>query len=133
MFFSPLSIALTSLWKERVSIGAFRTFVRFALVWFCLFPLPLAVWEGLRFIIVEFPGLFSYLYFSKAWTEGREKEHITETCLYNFDLLKPHVYIVKLGFTRVYINFMIITDSETALTTHKLCFEQNMKNIRIFI
>ena len=39
------------------------TFVRFALVWFCLFPLPLGVWEGLRFVIVALPGLFSYLFF----------------------------------------------------------------------
>ena len=38
----------------------FRTFVRFAFVWFCRFPLPLGVWEGLRFVIVAFPGLFSY-------------------------------------------------------------------------
>ena len=28
---------------------------------------------------------------------------ITKTCLYNFDPLKPHFYIVKLGFTGVYI------------------------------
>ena len=28
---------------------------------------------------------------------------ITKTCLYNFDPLKPHFYIVKLGSTRVYI------------------------------
>ena len=29
--------------------------------------------------------------------------HITKTCLYNFDPLKPHFYIVKLGFTELYI------------------------------
>ena len=63
MFFSPFSIAITSLWEERASVGAFRMFVRFALVWFCLFPLPLGVWEGLRFVIVAFPGLFSYRFF----------------------------------------------------------------------
>ena len=28
---------------------------------------------------------------------------ITKTYLYNFDPLKPHFYIVKLGFTGVYI------------------------------
>ena len=50
LVFSPFSIA-------------FRTFVRFALVWFCLFPLPLGVWEGLWFVIVALPGLFSYLWF----------------------------------------------------------------------
>ena len=31
----------------------------------------------------------------------------TETCLYNFDPRKPHFYIVKLGFTGVYIIFLI--------------------------
>ena len=35
------------------------------------------------------------------------KKHITKTCLYNFDPLKPHFYIVKLGFTGVYIIFVI--------------------------
>ena len=32
---------------------------------------------------------------------------ITKTCLYNFDPLKPHFYILKLGFTGVYIIFLI--------------------------
>ena len=32
---------------------------------------------------------------------------ITKTYLYNLDLLKPHFYIVKLGFTGVYIIFLI--------------------------
>ena len=63
VFFSPFSIASTSLGEERASLSAFRTFVRFALVWFCLFPLPLSVWEGLRFVIVALPGLFTYLVF----------------------------------------------------------------------
>ena len=45
------------------AIGAFRTFVRYVLVWiFCRFPLPLWVWEGPRFVIVALPGLFSYLF-----------------------------------------------------------------------
>ena len=35
------------------------------------------------------------------------KVDITKTCLYNFDPLKPHFYIVKLGFTGVYIIFLI--------------------------
>ena len=42
-------------------LSAFRTFVRFALVWFCLFPLPLGVREELQLVIVTYPGLFSYL------------------------------------------------------------------------
>ena len=60
--FSPLSIAITSLGAERANLSAFRMFVRFVLVWICRFPLPLGVWEGLRFVIVALPGLFSYLF-----------------------------------------------------------------------
>ena len=61
-FFSPFSIAITSLGEERANLSAFRTFVRFALVWFCLFPLPICVLEGLGFVIVTLPGLFSFLF-----------------------------------------------------------------------
>ena len=64
VFFSPFSIAITSLGEERANLSAFRTLVRFVLVWICRFPLPLGVWEGLRFLIVALPGLFSYLFFS---------------------------------------------------------------------
>ena len=35
--------------------------------------------------------------------------YITKTGLYNFDPLKPHFYIVKLGFTGVYFIFLIST------------------------
>ena len=63
VFFSPFSIAITSLGEERANLSAFRTFVRFVLVWICRFPLPLGVWEGLRFVIVALPILFSYLFF----------------------------------------------------------------------
>ena len=44
--FSPFSIAITSFGEERANLSAFRTFVRFVLVWICRFPLPLGVWEG---------------------------------------------------------------------------------------
>ena len=63
VFFSPFSIAIASLWEERANLNAFRTFVRFVLVWICRFPLPPGVWEGLQFVIVALPGLFSYLFF----------------------------------------------------------------------
>ena len=63
-FFSPFSIAITSLGEERANLSAFRTFVRFVLVWFCSFSPPLDVWEGLRFVIVALPGLFSYFFFN---------------------------------------------------------------------
>ena len=41
LFFSPFSIAITSLGEERANLSAFRTFVRFALVGLCLHSLPL--------------------------------------------------------------------------------------------
>ena len=62
MFFSPFSIAITSLGEERANLSAFRTFVRFVLVWICRFPLPLCVLEGLGFMIVALTGIFSYLF-----------------------------------------------------------------------
>ena len=61
VFFSPFSIAVTSLGEERANLIAFRTFVRFVLVWICRFPLPLSVWDGLRFVIVALPGLLPFL------------------------------------------------------------------------
>ena len=36
------------------------------------------------------------------------KTSIAKTCLYTFDLLKPYFYIVKLGFTGVYIIFLFL-------------------------
>ena len=65
VFFSPFSIAITSLGEERANLSAFRTFVRFVLVWICRITLPFGVWEGLRFVIVALPGLFSHLFLPK--------------------------------------------------------------------
>ena len=62
VFFSIFSIAITSLGEERANLNAFRTFVRFVLVWICRFPLPLGVWERLRFVIVALPGLIPYFF-----------------------------------------------------------------------
>ena len=35
------------------------------------------------------------------------EDKFTKIHTYNFDPLKPHFYLVKLGFTRVYIIFLI--------------------------
>ena len=43
---SLFSIAITSLGEERANLNAFCTFVRFSLLWFCLFSLPLGVGKG---------------------------------------------------------------------------------------
>ena len=43
-FFSPFEhLDYLARGRERVNLSAFRTFVRFALVWFCLFSLALGV------------------------------------------------------------------------------------------
>ena len=47
---------------------------------------------------------------------------ITKTRQYSFDPFKPYFYTVKLGFTGIYINFLI--SAEAVLTsTHNLSFE----------
>ena len=68
VFFSPFRIAITSLGEERANLGTFRTFVRFARVWFYLFSFILGIWEGLRFVIVAFPGLFSFPFLSQFYS-----------------------------------------------------------------
>ena len=70
---------------------------------------------------------------------------ITKPCLYKVDPLKPHFYIVKLGFTGVYIIFLISAQnidcgyslepllSEAVLTsTHNICFEQKCEKYQNF-
>ena len=63
VFFSPFSIAITSLGEERANLSAFRTFVRFVLDWICRFPLPLGVWEGLSFCDCGTPWTFLLPFF----------------------------------------------------------------------
>ena len=58
-----LVLRLPRLGKRELILVLFVRFVWFVLVWVCRFPLPLGVWEGLRFVIVALPGLFSYLFF----------------------------------------------------------------------
>ena len=43
---------------------------------------------------------------SQAEASQEKKQAITKTYLYDFEPLKPHFYIVKLGFTGVYIIFL---------------------------
>ena len=76
--------------------------------------------------------------------ENKKKINITKTCHYNFDSLKPHFYIVKLGFTGVYIVFLISAQKHRlwvlVRTTSPSRFQRvstnyvlsrNIKNIRI--
>ena len=65
LFLVLLTLRLPRLGKGELIAVLFCRFVLFALVWFCLFSLPLGVWEGLRFVIVALPGLFSYLFYTQ--------------------------------------------------------------------
>ena len=70
---------------------------------------------------------------------------ITKTYLYNIDPLKPHFYIVKLGFTGVYIIFLFLLkniDCGYSLEPphrggsdeyHNLCFEQKYEKYQSFL
>ena len=57
----PFSTAITSLGEERTKLSVLRTFVRFALVTFCLFPLSLGFWERLWPVTVALPGLSFFI------------------------------------------------------------------------
>ena len=46
VFFSPFSIAISSLWEERAILSAFRTFVWFALFCFVCFLFLLVSGKG---------------------------------------------------------------------------------------
>ena len=79
-----------------------------------------------------FPKLLRFCFCQILYTFTFFEFIITKTRLYNFDPLKPHFYIVKLGFTGVYIIFLISAQKhrlwvfcEAVLTsTHNICFEQ---------
>ena len=62
--------------------------------------------KGVKIILACFRDE-SDVHQAMAETSISNKYHITKTCLYNFDPLEPHFYIVKLGFTGVYIIFLI--------------------------
>ena len=83
------------------------------------------------------------------WQERPKKteNNITKIYLCNFDPLKPHFYIVQLGFTGVYIIFLISAQNidcgyplepplrgKAVLTsTHNLCFGQNYEKYQNFL
>ena len=93
--------------------------------------------------------IFQYYAFGFLLFHGTDWLHLRshhETCLYNFDPLKPHFYTVKLGFTGVYIIFLISAQKHrlwvlvrTASPRRFLrvptiyVLSRNMKNIRVFI
>ena len=106
LFFSPFSIAITSLGEERANLSAFRTFDRFVLVWICRFPLPLGVWEGLRFVIVALLGLFSYLFCLSEKKNG---------CIFFIVLLSYIIQVKKMA--QIGDRFILLQENPVTGTT----------------
>ena len=57
-----LALRLPRLGKRELILVLFVRLIDLCLFAFFRFSLPLGVWEGLRFVIVALPGLFSYLF-----------------------------------------------------------------------
>ena len=60
-----LVLRLPRLGKRELILVLFVRLFDLCLFEIFWFPLPLGVWEGLRFVIVALPGYFSYLFFLK--------------------------------------------------------------------
>ena len=58
---------------------------------------------------------------------------ITKTYLYDLDPLKPNFYIVKHGFTGLYIIFLISAQQAVLTSTHNPCFEQKHEKYQNFL
>ena len=81
--------------------------------------------------------------YPELWCCLTKPQNITKIGLYNFDPLKPRFYIVKLGFTGVYIIFLIsaqkhrlwvlVRTASVLTSTHNLCFEQKYEKYQNFL
>ena len=77
-------------------------------IWQCPVTFPVAIIDAVWFDLQLFTWLLS------RWTiteSGLLGYYIPKTCLYNFYPLKPHFCIVKLGFTGVFIIFLIFAEN----------------------
>ena len=105
VFFSPFSIAITSLEEERANLSAFRTFVWFALVWFCLFLFLLVSGKGCDLWLWHSLDFFSYLLCKQCrsrWDGSCEPSHQNQHCLpFSFLSLRCLPFCFCFSFTRV--------------------------------
>ena len=62
--------------------------------------------NGVKIIKACFRDVYLYIKSQFALYKPQREKTITKTQLYMFDPLKPHCYIIKLGFTGVYIIFL---------------------------
>ena len=93
-----LALRLPCLGKRELILVLFRKFVRFALVWFRLFPLPLGVWKGLRLMIAALPGLFFYLFVQKYKKYQNFLSENIHVLMVTFSVyLNRHVFVIATG------------------------------------
>ena len=129
VLFSLFSTAITSLGEEKANISAFRTFVRFAPVWFRLFPLPLRVWDGLRLVIVALPGLASYLlWYKRKYCQNMECSGLIQQRCHNHH--RPDFVHGKVLSKYAEFRLVILTNVKTITdqTWYKRKYCQNMQN-----
>ena len=69
--------------------------------------------------------------FKATIIDDSHSNDITKTYLYNFDPHKPHFYIVKLGFTGVYIIFLIVFAKN--IDCGYTCFEKKCVKYQNFL
>ena len=82
-----LALRLPRLGKRRLILVLFVRLIDLCL--FGLFPLPLDVWERLRFVIVALPGLFSYFFcFCNVSLMSKRTLHEPNTYLLFYDATK---------------------------------------------
>ena len=101
-------------------------------------------WVNLCILVVLKWKYDDFLQFRKLFKKSKKLQHIilahhgpvdiTKTCLYNIAPLKLHFYIVKLGFTGVYIIFLISAKNiDCGYSLERIptiyVWSRNMKNI----
>ena len=99
-----LALRVPRLGKRKLILVLFVRLFDFCLFGFVGFFLPLGVWEGLRFVIVALPGLFSYPFFtltyigwpySKYWSRNKKMPKIIITHAHNFKVYETHLVFVS--------------------------------------
>ena len=105
---------ITSLGEERANLSDFHMFVRFAFVWFCLFPLLLRVWDGLRLVSVALPGLFSYFFFSILKISWNERNN--RTVPEDINKINPFMYERNFDKITFVITFRIDVRTKSMLS-----------------
>ena len=93
-------------------------------IWFCLFPLPLRVWDGLRLVIVAFSGLFSCLFFYTILIDHKFGSHTTwhtDWSQARMSYIIPHWLIKSSAVIHHTITYHKLgSHRHTVLTDHKL-------------